>query len=291
MITCPAVVVMAHADPVHLRRLIGALDPWPVLLHVDVATPADVHGAMLVDLPERVTLLPRIRTGWARWENVEAELSGYRAALSDLTTTHVVVMTGSDYALVATSVAERFLEAHAGRSFCENWSVPAPDWGGRSGGIARLRYPHWAWRKHMVRVPLPRRLPQGLTFEAGSQMKVLTRAHAQAVLDFHDGRPDVVRFWRRTWCADESFVPTALASSVPDWSEQHVHDVLWHIDWNHEAGAPKSPRWLRTSDLPKIRLRRDGDGTQLARLFARKFSSDVDHAVLDALDEDKAVAS
>ncbi len=275
---------MAHADPAHLRRLLAALDPWPVQLHVDVATPVDVHARMVEDLPPRVSLLPRIRTGWARWENVVAELAGYRAALADPSITHVLAMTGADYPLASTARAQAWFDQHPGLSFAENWAVPSPDWGGRSGGLARLRYPHWAWRKHMIRVPVPRSVPPGLTLEAGSQMKVLTRAHAQAVLDFHDTRPEVVRFWQRTWCADESFVPTALATAVPAWKEEHVHDVLWHIDWDHEVGAPKSPRWLTVDDLPKIRRRQAGDGDRLPRLFARKFSSDVDHAVLDVID-------
>jgi hypothetical protein len=75
----PAAVVMAHADPRHLKRLLDALDPWTVALHIDVKTAYDVHAAMTADLPNRVQLLPRLRTGWARWENVEAERLPRRA--------------------------------------------------------------------------------------------------------------------------------------------------------------------------------------------------------------------
>jgi hypothetical protein len=279
----PAAVVMAHADPRHLKRLLDALDPWTVALHIDVKTAYDVHAAMTADLPNRVQLLPRLRTGWARWENVEAELNGYRAVLADPDVTHIVVMTGSDYPLASASAIEAFLAAHLRCSFADNWFLPAKHWGGRSGGIARLRYPHWAVRKRMLRVPVPRPLPRGVTFAAGSQMKVLARHHAEAVLAYRDSHPGVVRFWRRSWCADESFVPSVLATAVPAWTEEHLSDVLWFIDWDHSGEAPKSPAWLTTADLPRLRARRvPGQGTP--RLFARKFSSDVDPAVVDLVD-------
>lgn len=274
---------MAHADPPHLQRLLAALDPWTVALHIDVRTAYDVHAGMTAGLPNRVRLLSRLRTGWARWENVEAELNGYRAVLADPDVTHVVVMTGSDYPLASTADISAFLGAHPRTSFANNWFLPATDWGGRSGGIARLRYPHWAVRKHMLRLPVPRPLPRGVTFAAGSQMKVLARHHAEAVLAYRDSRPSVVRFWRRSWCADESFVPSVLATAVPGWADEHLSDVLWFIDWDHSVGAPKSPAWLTTADLPRLRARRFPEqGTP--RLFARKFSSDVDPAVLDLVD-------
>lgn len=277
----PAAVVMAHADPVHLARLLGALAPWPVALHVDINTAPDVHAAMTDRLPATVHQLARLRTGWARWENVEAELNGYRAVLADPGVTHVVVMTGSDYPLASTGAIEAFLSDHLRTSFANNWLLPAAHWGGRSGGIARLRYPHWAVRKRMIRVPVPRRLPAKVTLAAGSQMKVLARHHAEAVLAFHDNRPGVVRFWKRSWCADESFVPSALATAVPRWADEHVRDVLWRIDWNRGG---KSPAWLTAADLPQLHAARFPAEGGTPRLFARKFSSDVDPGAVDLVD-------
>lgn len=277
----PAAVVMAHADPVHLQRLLRALAPWPVALHVDVRTPPSVHTAMTGRLPAGVQQLERLRTGWARWENVEAELNGYRVLLADPAVTHVVVMTGSDYPLASTAVIDAFLSDHLRTSFADHWRLPAQHWGGRSGGVARLRYPHWAVRKRMIRVPVPRRIPPKVTLAAGSQMKVLARHHAQAVLDFHDSRPRAVRFWRRSWCADESFVPTALETAVPRWPEEHVRDVLWFIDWNRGG---KSPAWLTAADLPVLRAERFPEPGVTPRLFARKFSSVVDPVATDLVD-------
>src|SRR3954454_16524877 len=88
-----ACVVLAHTDPEQVRRLVTALAPFPVFLHCDARTPDDVFARMTTDLPDRVRLMPRRRTAWARWENVAAELDGYRAALVDTDASHVAVLT------------------------------------------------------------------------------------------------------------------------------------------------------------------------------------------------------
>ena len=61
-----------------------------------------------------------------------------------------------------------------------------PGWG-RNGGLDRLRYPHFAHRKRMIRIPVPRRLPADVVPAGGAQVKVLAREHAQAVVDVATG--------------------------------------------------------------------------------------------------------
>ncbi|WP_065964326.1 beta-1,6-N-acetylglucosaminyltransferase [Curtobacterium sp. UCD-KPL2560] len=279
----PACIVLAHEDPEHVRRLVETLDPFPVFLHVDARTPESVHRAMVDGLPERVRLLPRIRTGWARWENVAAEVAGYRAALATTDATHVAVLTGSDYLLAHPSEISAHLGAHREESFVASFPLPYDRWG-RDGGFARLRYPHWAWRKHMLRVPLPRRLPRGVTLTGGSQLKVLARRHAAAVVDTVDRRPDLVRFWRRSWIADETFVPSVLhtPSLTPGFAEEHVPESLWWIGW--DGAARKSPPWLTLPDAGRLFERRATPDATTPNLFARKFSTERSGELLDLID-------
>lgn len=285
MAISPAVacVVLAHEDPVHVRRLIEALDPFPVFLHCDARTPDEVFAAMTADLPDRVRLLPRIRTGWAKWENVAAEVEGYRAALACTDATHVAVLTGSDYPLGNAAEVAELLDRHQGVSFIGAHPLPYAEWG-RGGGKPRIRYPHWAWRKHMVRVPIPRRLPEGVVFAGGSQLKVLARRHAEAVVRTVDTRPDLVRFWRRTWIADETFVPSVLRSPAltPGFEHEHVAESLWWIGW--DGSARKSPPWLTIADAGRLLERRTLPGVDVPQLFARKFSTERSADLLDLVD-------
>lgn len=278
----PACVVLAHEDPVQVRRLVEALDPFPVFLHCDVRTPDDVHGAMIEGLPSRVRLLDRQRTGWARWENAAAEIAGYRAALAQTDATHVAVLTGSDYPLATPDEIRALLEAHRGRSFLITHPLPHPDW--RGGGWSRFRYRHWAWRKHMLRLPVPRRLPRDVVLTGGSQMKLISREHAQAVLDVVDARPDLVRFWRRAWIADESLVPSILNSPalVPGFADEHVEHSPWYIGW--DGTRMKSPPWLTTADAARLLDRWTGAGDELPQVFARKFSTERSSDLLDLVD-------
>jgi len=278
-----ACVVLAHTDPVQVRRLIAALEPFPVFLHCDRNTPDDIFAAMTTDLPDRCVVLDRLSTGWAKWENVAAELAGYRAALATTDATHVALLTGADYPLAPTAEISAFLAGHRGRSIALYLRMPQRRWG-RAGGFARLRYRHLAWRKHMLRLPIPRRLPADVVPVGGSQLKVLARRHAQAVIDVTEARPDLVRFWRWSWIADETFVGSVLNSPnlVPRWAAEHIDADMWWIGWGGQRR--KSPPWLDLSYLDRLVAARGGDQDGVPRLFARKFSSVGGAPLLDAID-------
>ena len=285
-----ACVILAHADPTQLRRLIDALEPFPVFLHIDRATSPGDFAAMTADLPRRVAVLPRLSTGWAKWENVEAELAGYRAALTDPAITHVALLTGTDYPLAPSERISEVLAEYRGQSIAAIGPLPQANWG-RSGGFARLKYPHFAFRKHMIRLPVPRAYPADIVLAGGSQLKVLARHHAQAVLDATDSRPDLVRFWRRSWVPDETFIPSMLSTPhiAPDWVESRVHAELWWIGWG--GGKRKSPPWLSLTDLDRIRANSQPRDGLPPKLFARKFATDVDTGVLDVIDQEFRLAT
>ncbi|SFF51230.1 beta-1,6-N-acetylglucosaminyltransferase [Blastococcus tunisiensis] len=279
-----ACVVLAHTDPVHVRRLVAALDPFPVFLHCDARTPGDVYDRMTASLPDRVTLLPRRSTPWGGWGAVEAELDGYRAALAATDATHVALLSGSDYPLMASAAIAGTLAGLPGRSIAWSRPMPVPEWG-LGGGLGRLRYRFAPWRKRTLVLPLPRRLPRGVVPAGGSQSKVLARSHAAAVLRVLDGRPDLVRRWRRTWIPDETFVYSVLHTPalVPGWERERIRAGAWVIHWA-ERGPAKSPAWLTVDDLDMLRRVCADPPDGAAKFFARKFGTAVDTAVLDEID-------
>lgn len=279
-----ACVVLAHTDPVHVRRLIEALDPFPVFLHCDARSTDEVWTEMTRELPARCVPLPRLATPWARWPVVAAELSGYRAVLQQAPeATHLAVLTGSDYPLAASDRISEALAAHAHNSMLFVKPLPYKHWGA-SGGFSRLRYPHSSIGRRIIRMPIPRSLPAGVRFAGGAQQKILARHHVESVLQVVDTRTDLVKFWQRTWVPDETFVPSILNTPtfVADWATNHVQSDAWYINWN--SPKQKSPPWLGTADLPALRVAAMGATTQLPRLFARKFSTDHNTVVLDTLD-------
>jgi hypothetical protein len=279
-----ACVILAHTDPVQLRRLIDAVNPFPVFLHCDPKTPPAVFAEMAEGLPDRCALLDRLPTGWAQWGNVEAELAGYRAALAETDATHIAVLTGTDYPLASTDEISSILGGYHNKSIANLHLLPFEDWG-MGGGVGRLRYRHWAVGKHMIRLPIPRRLPDGIVLAGGSQLKILSRRHAQQVLDAVDARPDLAEFWRRSWIPDETFIPSILSTPefVPGWKQEHEDASAWWIGWRDEEPS-KSPPWLDSDLRDEILAGRQYGEQTFPRLFARKFSTDRSSELLDAID-------
>jgi hypothetical protein len=278
-----ACVILAHADPVHLHRLVEALEPFPIFLHIDARTSDTTFSAMTANLPSRCVLLKRTATGWGQWGLVAAELEGYRAALEATEATHVALLSGSDYPLAPANDIAGFLKGHIGDSFAEVNELPYAKWG-RSGGLSRLRYRHWGFAKRMLRLPIPRRLPENMMFTGGSQSKVLARDHARAVVEIADAHRDLVQFWRRTWIPDETFVYSILNSPrfVSHWKTQLVPTNLWWIGWDETPR--KSPPWLGMEHRDVLLSRRKPAAEQVPILFARKFSTEFSTPVLDAID-------
>lgn len=278
-----ACLVLAHGDPQHARRLRAALQPFDVFLHCDRRTDDATAAALVEDLPPTRVVTPRYACAWGAIGLVEAELQGYRQFLEHSSAAHLVVMSGADYPLCSTADIAAFLAEVGERSVADFWPLPFAAWG-RSGGLQRLRYRHWAWRKHMIRLPLPRRLPDGVVPSGASVWKILSRRHVEAVLAAVRQRPDLLEFWRRSWSADETFVPTLLRSPVTDvdWEAESVRGEAWWIGWD---GKPrKSPPWLDDDYFDRLAAGAAGEGRPVPALFARKVSTTRTPGLLDRID-------
>lgn len=283
----PAVIILAHDKPAHLARLIAALSPLRVYLHIDAQVPDALHEQMTAGLPERVELLRRVSTSWGGFGLVQAELAGYARALQETTASHVILLSGSDYPLAGVDVIRATLAAYPEQSFTSFVRLPNPEWAPYYG-YDRFYFRQRAWRKHRLFNPIPRRLPQGLTPAGGWQWKILARSHAIRVLDVLRARPDIADFFRSAWIPDEVLIPSVLTSSAfsPDWRAEAVPgEFVYHFDWGRIAGKkpPKSPRWLGEEDLEILTARRCESSPPA--LFARKFGEGSER-VLDRIDEE-----
>ncbi len=303
-----AAVVLAHADPHTLHRLVSALDGVPVYLHVDARTAPAMFGAMTSRLPDRVTLVDRIPTRLASWSLVEAELAGLRAAVRDSDAQHIGVLSGADQPLVPTEELVSFLAGWAGESLLWNAPMPFHKWDAPrhpDGGMWRLerrfltRGDQLIYLRGMpLRWPWKRSTPAGVELRASSQWKIYSRRHAERLLAVVDERPDLVDFWRTTLVPDETFVASVLGSPelvgsdaiAPCWVNP------WFVNWPDRGSF--HPEWIRTGDLDRLSAARWaepvhpaeglGDGAERPhrKLFARKFSSAVDADVLDLVEKE-----
>jgi hypothetical protein len=306
-----AAVILAHADPLQVRRLVNALDGVPIVLHCDARTPHDDFAEMVTGLPERVTVCRRIPTALASWSLVEAELVALRELRDRADAEHVGVLSGADYPLVSTQELEDELASWRGHTYMRNVPMPYPEWSTprhRDGGMWRLRHRFLTRRGQIIfvrgvplRWPIPRSVPTSVTCRAASQWKIYSRKHVDLLLNVVDARPDLVRFWRTTLVPDETFVASVLGSPevVGDDAMPQSEVGPWFLDWSSDGPDPVyHPQWLTSAHFDVLKAAaaapsvgpaeaQAASATGAARhrkLFARKFSSAASSSLLDRID-------
>jgi hypothetical protein len=279
-------LIRAHTAPGQLVRLVQRLDRDGArfYVHVNRLTDDGVYDAMRAGLAGRgnVVWLPRVACYWGGFSLVQATLVGLDAILaSGDPPEHALLLSGQDYPLRPTAAITAYLEARRGRNLLHHFRLPSDDWAAEDGGLKRLRYPYFErirYKTHLLRLPLPRHVPAGLTPYGGSAFWALTGEGLAAVSDFLERRPDVLRFFRRTKMPDELFFQSVLLSSP--LAETVDNEVIHYVDW---SGGSAHPRTLSASDLPRLR--------ESGKLFGRKFDADVDSEILDLLDAEPAHAA
>ena len=226
-----AFVLLCHKDPdaviAQASRLVAA--GACVAIHFDRNAPeaqfARIRAAL--DGTPGIAFAPRIRCGWGDWSLVEATLGGVRTALAAFPgATHLYLISG-DCLPVKPAAHIRAALAPADRDHIESVDFFESGWIKTGPRDERLIYRHYfneRTQKRLfygtlglqARLGLRRRLPKGLEMRVGSQWWCLRRATVEAVLEFLHRRPDVVRFFRRTWIPDETLFQTLVPHLVPE---------------------------------------------------------------------------
>ena len=120
-------------------------------------------------------------------------------------------------------------------------------------------------KKHNIR----RRI-NNLKYYGGANWMDLTDSCIQQIIHFTDNNPKFIKKFKYTNCADEIFFQTIILNYCKNLKLEN--NLLRYIDW--ESG-PEYPRTLRTEDFYKLKNSK--------KLFARKFNSEVDYEIINAI--------
>lgn len=278
-------LLLTHRSSEQVRRIVEAVSPCPVLVHVDARADRKVWSGFQ-DLAERyaqVELVPRQTTGWASWGLVQATINGLECSLG-LDCTHVVKMTGQDYPLRPIEVILAFFDENRDMSWIPHDEIPVDFLAEKDGGLSRTKHWHMAVRGRSVRVPMNRQAPDGVIPFYGQAQLVISMPLVRWLLDQVERRPELVKFFRRTWMPNELFIPSLAMSSpmAPDVSGAN----LWFTDW---SGGGSHPKLLRREDIDELTAVALGQAGELpggrTKFFARKFDATVDEEILDLIDQ------
>jgi hypothetical protein len=294
-------LVQSHREPRQILRLVHTLKRLapesPVLVAHDsrgcALEPRDLGGApdvhfLRVPGPIRrgyLSMLDPYLLGIERLRELEVEYDW------------LVYLSGQDYPTQPLARSEAMLAAADSDGFIRFWPALAADtpWGRRRQGLHRYGYRYREapaaaapWLRllralngvqsfvhvHLTYGPRVgtrrRRIP--LDLYGGWQWTTLRRACAELVSETVAGDPELVEYYRRSICPDESLVQTVLVSSG---RFRLTNDNLRYAD--NRGSRDGRPRVLGVGDLDLL--------TAGGYHFARKFDLSQDARVLDALDE------
>jgi len=271
-------LILAHAAPAQLLKLIGALEHRNAWCFVHLDRKADIRAFPFLRDGERIMLVPdRVDVGWGAYSIVEATIHGFQAIVdSGIDFDYVNLLSGADYPLQSPSVIHDFFARNTGKNFMEYYSV-LNEW---TEAVPRLTKYHltnynfpgkYLAQEWMNRLLPARTMPAGLEPVGRSQWMSLTLDAVRYILEYLNGHPAVVKFFKLTWAPDEIIFQTILYNSP--FRTSLVNDNLRYIDWSKGQASPKV---LTEDDLERM----EASG----KLFARKFDLARFPAVLGELD-------
>lgn len=275
-----AYLILAHANPRQLARLVNALPrSSPILIHFDRRADEAVYREVVQLVGSRPLLqfVKRERCWWASFGIVQATVNLVRAlAAMDAYYDYATLLSGSDYPIKSNEEIAHDLDRNRGKEFIESFLLTAPNrWtedGGYSTAPGRVLGRHWHFRSRMIRLPGLRQMPGGLLPYGGSQWWTLSRKAIHHIAGFIERSPRVVSFFRGCFAPDESFIQTVVSNSflAGAVAGENLRIAIW--------GRPQPP-YPATLTLDDQDFLRTSD-----KHFARKFDPMVDSRILDVLD-------
>ena len=210
------------------RQLTAAGDA--VAIHFDARSPRAEFERLKAGLSgnENVVLAKRrVKCGWGEWSLVEATLSCLTSAVDAYPkATHFYLMSGDCMPIKTAEHTHAFIEERD-KDFIESFDFFESDWIKTGFKEERLAYRHWFNERNQAKLfyvsynlqrslGIKRSPPLDLQMMIGSQWWCLRRVTVEAILEFIDARPDVIRFFRTTWIPDETFFQTLVRHVVPE---------------------------------------------------------------------------
>jgi hypothetical protein len=269
-----AFAIVAHRNPEQVVRLVRTIrrqSDAPIVVHLDRKAHSAFAGSMafMNAIPD-VVAFSKVAVSWGNFSVVEAVLEALRVIEARFPGTgHVMHLSGQDYPIKPIAHLEHVLAASPEQSFVDYAEFPRADWANDAGGFARVEHFYLLrTRRGMIRLPLRRRMPPGVTFYGGSAFWCLAPRHRRFVLD---DTHELQKFLHGSLIPDEIFFQTALLNGP--FAAEVSNQAFTYTKWLPGAASPMT---LGCGDLERL--------AQSPAYFARKFDSAIDQAVLDRLD-------
>jgi hypothetical protein len=275
-----AYLILAHANPKQLERLIDRLAFSGVDIYVHIDKKADlIHFEFLKKRDYLFFIKKRVKVVWGAYSIVQATVNGLtQIASTGIAYDFIHLLSGQDYPIKTNQEINDFFAANKGRAFMHTLDL-ATEW---QEAIPRVEFYHFTnfsfsgkfLLEKLFRKLLPKRkMPGNLIAVGRSQWFSITMDQLRYILQYLNEHPEFVQFFNLTWAPDEIVFQTILFASP--FKTQMVNDNMRYIDWSEGGVSPKN---LTMEDRNAM--------TGSGKFFARKFNQETDADVMEWIDKE-----
>jgi hypothetical protein len=271
-------LILVHNNPKQLERLINRLSSNSSDIYIHVDNKANFSEfKYLLDIPNVFFIKKRISVKWGNYSMVNVSLIGMKEILEKkIHYSHINLLSGQDYLLKGINEIEDFFFTNPDYSYLQYYSINRK-WQEAIPRLLKynlgdLNLPFKYRFQNIINWILPnRKLPENLEPYGCSQWLTLTPESVRFVLKFLKENRKAYYFFKWTWAVDEILFQTILLNSP--LKESIVNDNKRFIIFKEFEPHPETLTISHSEQLLKS-----------GKFFARKFSNEVDSAILDFLD-------
>lgn len=269
-------LILAHKNPSQLERLIIALQHPSFFFYIHVDKKASIQQFEYLNKYNNLFFIKnRTKIYWAGYGTIQATVNGIREILP-AKYDYINVISAQDFPLKTAEEIYNFFLRNAGKQFITCESVK-DSWHEAEVRITKYHLINWRipgkyqLEKIINRILPKRKFPLNYTMVGRSNWFAVTSDAAKYIIDFLDQHPEVIKFFKLSWGADELIFSTILYNSA---FKDKIADNFIYADWSEKKAHPKI---LKTEDYNAL-INSD-------KLFGRKFDADADAVILGMLEE------
>lgn len=268
-------LILAHKNPSQLERLIIALQHPSFFFYVHVDKKVSLQQFEYLSKYNNLFFIEkRTKIFWAGYGTIQATINGIKEILP-YKYDYINVISAQDFPLKTADEIYKFFLVNNGKEFITCKSVEH-EW--KEAEVRIKKYHLINWRipgkyqlEKLINKILPeRKFPLNYIMVGRSNWFAVTYEAAKYIIDFLDQHPEIVRFFKFSWGADELIFSVILYNSN---FKDKIEDNFIYVDWSEKKAHPKI---LRTEDYNAL--------VNSDKLFARKFDADADAVILEMLE-------
>lgn len=269
-------LILAHKEPLQLQRMIAALNHPSVSFYIHVDKKIDAAPFTRLLKGNNIFFIrKRTKIFWGDWGTIQATLNGFEEILA-LDFDYINVISAQDFPIKSAEYIYQYFYNHHGKEFitCDFIEGAWADVASRITDyhLINWRIPGRHRLEKLITKILPHRIfPLNVEIVGRANWFSLTSEAARYAVRFLEAHPEVVRYFKYCWGADEFIFSTILYNSH---FQEKIQNNLVYVDWN--GAAVGHPKLLTLNDFEQLKVS--------DKLFARKFDINVDAEILAKLE-------